>query len=460
MERAILYARISVDKRGEETGVQRQLKDMRELATRNGWQVVDEIAENDVSAYANRPGFEKVWQMVRGGAVDLVVCWHTSRLVRSRSDRAAVISEFGKHSVGIVAVKGPSLDLRSAYGRGLADLMTAIDSMESEIKAERISASIEDLACRGRSWGVCPFGWLRVDGEQVVNEDQAAIVREIVDRLLGGQSIREIAADLNDRAVPTPGAKQWINSTVRTLAKRPSNIGVRVHKGTSLPGDWPAIVDEGKHHRVTALLAKAERRTHSGPRPGARKYLLTSGIGCCGKCGAVLRTIKRSYGRLYACAPHDCTARQLEPVDELVRQKVIERLSQPDALEIFIGDDDAAQRAADLVEQFQQRIDAASNSYAEGNISLRQLEVITERLTPDLEAAREARDVIVRSLNLEAMKELAGPTAAKAWDLMTVSQRRTVLEVLRVEVTLLPRQLHGPGFEGDTVRVRFRNPAD
>ena len=458
MERAVLYARISVDKRAEEAGVRRQLHDMRDLATRNGWEVVEEIAENDISAYADRPGFEQVWKLVRGGAVDHVVCWQTSRLIRSRKDRAAVISEFGKHNVGIVAVKGPSLDLRSAYGRGLADLMTAFDSMESEVKAERISASIKDLASRGRSWGSCPFGWQRLDGKQVVNEDQAITVREIVDRLLGGQSIREIAADLNQRAVPTPGAKKWLNSTVRVLVLRPSNIGVRLYKGEPLPGDWPAIIDEGKHRRVVALLGSPDRRTHTGPRPGARKYVLTSGIGRCGKCGSALRTIKRNHGRLYACAAHDCTARQLEPVDELVRKKVIERLSQPDALAIFIGDDDVARRAADRVDELRRRLNDAADSYADGRISVSQLEAISARLTPEIESAKKERDAAMRTMDMDTIKELAGPTATKAWDSMTVSQRRAVLEVLRVEVTLLPRRLHGPGFERDTVQVRFQNP--
>jgi hypothetical protein len=49
--------------------------------------------------------------------------------MRSRKDRAEVIDTFGKHNVDVIAVKGPSLDLRSAYGRAMGDIMTAFDSM-------------------------------------------------------------------------------------------------------------------------------------------------------------------------------------------------------------------------------------------------------------------------------------------------------------------------------------------
>ena len=68
---------------------------------------------------------------------------------RRQPNRAEVIGAFGKHNVSIVAGKGPSFDLRTAYGRGMADMATAFDSMEGEVKSERVSAAIGDRARRG-----------------------------------------------------------------------------------------------------------------------------------------------------------------------------------------------------------------------------------------------------------------------------------------------------------------------
>src|ERR1700741_1295984 len=117
-ERSVLYARISVDKSGDEVGVTRQLHDMRQLAQGRGYEVVAEITENDISASKGlrRPGYERVWHLVTTEQIDHVIVWQSSRLMRSRKDRAEVIDTFGKHRVDIIAVKGPSLDLRSAYG--------------------------------------------------------------------------------------------------------------------------------------------------------------------------------------------------------------------------------------------------------------------------------------------------------------------------------------------------------
>lgn len=487
-ERAALYARISLDRTGEEVGVNRQLHDMRLLAEARGYEVVAELVDNDVSASKGlrRPGYEQVWQLVTAEKVDHVVVWQSSRLMRSRNDRAAVIETFGRHRVDVVAVKGPSLDLRSAYGRGAADLMTAIDSMEGEIKAERVAAAIGDLARRGQAWGLCPYGWDRTNGEQVVNHHEAAIVRELVDRLLAGESLNELYRDMNARGEPAPGwatwmklpasrreqllakgrkepTKQWAKSTVRTLVVRDANAAIRCYRkrvngGTEMPGGWQPIVERAQHDRVVALLAQPARRSHTGPRPGARKHLLTNGIGKCGVCGDMLRVGNRarSQGRIYMCRGRGCTGRVQAHVDEVVAVAVIGRLQLPDALDWLLGDDEQVHRLQKRCDELQGRLDAAADSQADGKITIGQLERITARLMPELEAAKRERDAAAKALDVELLRELAGPEGSQRWDAMPVSARRAVLETLKVEVVLMPRKKHGPGFEPETVEVVFR----
>jgi site-specific DNA recombinase len=494
-ERAVLYARISLDKTGEQVGVTRQLHDMRALAEGRDFEVVAEITENDISASKGlrRPGYEQIWQLVRAGRVDHVIAWQSSRLMRSRKDRAEVINTFGKHNVDIIAVKGPSLDLRSAYGRGMADMVTAFDSMEGEVKAERVSAAIADLARRGKAWGYVPYGWDRVGrgihAEHVINEHEARIVCELVDRLLAGESLNELYRDMNQRGEPAPGYAQWMKlpaeqreqrlakgrkpptqlwakSTIRTLVLRDANVAVRCYRkrdngGTEMTGDWPPIVDRAKHDRVTALLSAPDRRSHTGPRPGARKHLLTHGIGKCGVCGGMLRVARRN-GRndqtlIYMCAgPSGCTGRVQQHVDDLVARVVIGQMSKPDALDWLLGDDDQARRLAQRCEELQRRLDEAADSQADGKITTRQLERITARLIPELETAQRDRDAAVRSLDVEALRPLAGPEAAAAWGAMSVASRRAVLDTLGIEVVLLPREKHGPGFEPETVHIEWK----
>lgn len=495
MGRAALYARISLDKTGEEIGVQRQLHDMRQLAEVRKLDVVAEITENDVSASKglSRPGYEKLWAMIRSGQLDHVVVFQSSRLMRSRKDRAEVIQQFGQHNVDVIAVKGPSLDLRTAYGRGMADMMTAFDSMEGEVKAERVSASIADLARRGKAWGYCPYGWDRqgrgVHAKQTVNAAEAAVVRELVDRLLAGESLNELYRDMNVREIPAPGhaawtklpsevreqreakgrkppTRAWAKSTVRTLVVRPANAAIRVHGGVELPGDWPPLIDPHNHRRVVALLNAPERRSHSGPRPGARKHLLTGGLGECGVCHGPLRVWRRSGKRgngerIYLCAANThCTGRKKDAVDDLVERVVLARLAEPDALDWLAPNDDAARRLTDECDELQGRLDAAAVSQAAGRISIRALELISAELQPQLDALRRERDAALVQFDVEVLRELAGPEGAVCWEAMSMPQRRRALTTIGLEaVRLLPRTKHGPGFEPETVEFQWRKSA-
>jgi site-specific DNA recombinase len=454
-KKAVLYARISYDRTGEAVGVNRQLHDLREIASQQGLEVVEEIQENDTSAYADRPGFKKVCKMAASGAVSHVLVWQSSRLMRSRRDRAEVISTFGKYNVSVIAAKGPSMDLSTAYGRAAADLMTSFDSIESEVKSERVVASIADGARRGRPWGSVPYGWTRTDGAQIVDEEQAAIVREATKRLLAGDSIRGLAADFNARGVPTPGGKEWTGSTVRQLVRRLANIGVRSYNGVEMPGGWPAIVEESKYRRVVALLNS--RPARNGARPGARVHLLTHGIGQCGVCGSMLRAAKRERPKdvlIYMCSsPQGCVGRRMDGVDELVRQVVIGRLQMDDALGWLLGDDEIAHAAAEKVVGLELRLDEAADAYATGSLTLRQLEAITTRLRPEIETARRERDSAAQALDLDVVRELAGPRAQQKWDEMSVSSRRMLLQTLKVRVLIHKRVKHGPGFEPESVEI-------
>jgi hypothetical protein len=257
------------------------------------------------------------------------------------------------------------------------------------------------------------------------------------------------------RKVPT---FQWAKSTVRTLVVRDANAGIR---RADVAGDWPAIVERSKHDRLVALLGAPERRSHTGPRPGARKHLLTNGIGKCGVCGEVLRVARRNGRRdptiIYTCnGKRGCVGRTKDLVDKVVASAVVKRLARPDALDWAVGDDDEARRALDRAKEIQRKLDAAADSHALDKISLRSLERITARWAPELAAAKLASSVAVRSVDIETLRKLAGPDAAVQWEAMTVSTKRAVLETLGVTVSILPRKLHGPGFEPETVDIAFR----
>src|SRR5262245_52430574 len=123
--RCALYTRISKDDQQQGKGVQRQLEDARALAAQRGWEVVAEFSDNDLSAFSGveRPAYRKMMVMAESGGFDCIVTYMTSRLWRNRAERAGAINRLGQLRISVVAVRGPELDLSTAAGRVIADLL-------------------------------------------------------------------------------------------------------------------------------------------------------------------------------------------------------------------------------------------------------------------------------------------------------------------------------------------------
>lgn len=475
--RAALYARISQDEAGTEKGVQRQLEDARALAEARGWSVVGEWTDNDVSAYsgARRDGYQALMDAAGNKQFDRIVIYMTSRLWRSRAERAQAMDILAANRISVAAVSGPELDLTSASGRMVAGILGEFDTAESAIKSERIARAALQRAQEGRASGPVLYGWRRerilddagrpVSFRDVEDPMQAKIVGEITDRLILGEPLRSIAEDLNERGEPVPSGREdvrWRSGTCRKLALRPANIAKRVHHGEVI-GDaaWPAIVSPEQFDRVTALLTNPRRRKS---RDATRKHLLTYGIGKCGVCGSVLRAVARKQKRkrtedvtleLYVCDVNGCVGRYEEKVDELVSAVVIERLSRPDARDVFTppADDDGIE-ARKQADDLRRRLDEAAEDYAEGILDRQQLAAITARIRPALD---EAEAEVARSFaqpSGERLQPLFDGQADEAWSALDVVARRQVLNLLGITVAIMPTR-QGPGFEPTDVVIEW-----
>lgn len=467
-ERVALYARISQDTSGKAVGVADQLENARAFAAARGYRIIAEQSDNDISAFkgADRPAYRAVLQLARDRKIDRVIVYHLTRMTRNRRERAEFIDAFHACKVNVSEAQGGDYDLSTAAGRTWVDIQGALATWESEIKSERITAAAARRARAGHPSGELGYGWIKTGNgataEYAEHPQEAAIVREIVDRLLVGESLLGITASLNDRGLPAPKSPTWGKTSVKKLALRPSNVAVRIHhRGQAdeerFEGCWPPIVDRAKHDKVTALLAEPSRQTNGTTRPGARKHLLSWGIAECGVCGGKLRAVTKrgKYGRpssLYLCDGKGCVGRSEQAVDDLVTRLVLGRLAMPDALDWLLGDDDEAHRWSARVDELSRRLADAADLFADGAITVEQLRRITAQLQPELADAERKQAESVVSLDLDVLRPLAGPEAQQRWEALTLAQRRAVLETLGLRVIVNPTR-RGPGFDPNSVQI-------
>lgn len=136
---------------------------------------------------------------------------------------------------------------------------------------------------------------------------EAEIVREILARILAGESLRAVALDLNARNVPTAYGKPWTVSGVGRIVDAPRYAGLTVVNGeilrsadgTAQSAAWPACVSVADWEAAQAMRRRRTEERSATRRP-AREYPLTSLVRCT-RCGRPMVGSMVGQYPTYAC---------------------------------------------------------------------------------------------------------------------------------------------------------------
>lgn len=474
-KRAALYLRQS---KADDEGIERQRARTKSLADARGWTVAHTFIDNDVSASKER-GPETAWGklLATSEAIDVVVAVDLDRIARSTRDLNTLID----HKLALVTVDG-EIDLASADGELRASVLASVARFEVRRKAERQRRASDQRAAMGRPTARPGYGYRRVGGRDVIVPEEAAVIREAASRVLEGESMRSLSADLNRRGVPSPRTAErarsavdfspvspilWQGITLRQVLRRPSLAGLRTHRGNvvgSFDPDWhPAILDTATHERLVALFNDPERASSSklGHPP---RYLL-SGIAWCGRCGDTLggRMVRlpgwtpkpgqksKPTKPAYACRTCTKVRRLQDPVDMIVTEALLRRLEREDAADLFTtGDPTTARELRAQLDAVTARLATAADMFASGTIDGDQL----ARITAGGRAEREQLEADLSAALPPALpSDAVGPGVRTAWEHYDVERRRLILATV-ARVTILPSR-PGRSFDPELIRIEW-----
>lgn len=457
--RAAIYLRISQDRDGTMLGVDRQREDCVELCKRNGWAVIEEFVDNDISAYSKRkrrPSYQALLEALKDGRADAVVAWHPDRLHRSPRELEDFIDLVEATGARVATARAGEYDLSTDTGRMVARIVGAVARGESERKADRIGRQREQAARSGKyHGGRRPFGYER--GGVVVNETEAELVREAVGRVLAGESMRVLADDWNARSIPTSSGGRWKITTLRTMLAGPRLAGLRVHQGDVI-GDavWPAIIDRETFERVRAVLG--DPRRHQRGRPPA--FLLSSLLRC-GRCGEIMHAGTRAHdgARRWVCnkqpGKEACgrVAIVAAPLEELITEAVLYRVSSPRVERAMrkpkrtAGPDYGA-----VINDGERKLEELAELFGAGELGRREWLAAKAKVDERLKVARRA---LAREQGTEALAPLRDVDPRAAWASLDTERRRGVLGALIERVVVGPANGRSV-FAPDRVEVVWR----
>jgi site-specific DNA recombinase len=455
MQRTAIYLRISADPDGTQTSTERQREDCRKYADLHNLEVVDTFEDVDISAYkrkARRPQFERMLAAVRDGAVDVVLAWKLDRLARRQRDFVRLDEQLEESGGHIIAV-ADGLNTSQPTGRLVAEILTSVARQESANISTRTARAHEMVAKQGRplTGGTRAFGYSR-DRRTIISEE-AELIREAMDRVMMGESLRGITVDWETRGIRSPAGKVITSTPLRRLLTSGLISGQRDHRGVLSPGTWPAIITGEETARLRAVLRDPNRRTNRNPR----SYLLSGGLLRCGLCGSVL--ISKPKARLvrrYVCRKepggNGCgkLARRAEPLEELVADLVFVALEDVDISQYARseGDDDVF----DDIRRDEESLVALSHDfYVDGAITRPEFfharDVVKERLEHNQArlGKRQGRGVLTQAL-------AAGATLRAQWGERPLEWRRMVVSALIDYIEVMPAVRYSKKFDPTLIR--------
>jgi site-specific DNA recombinase len=369
----------------------------REYASRKGWLVVEELAEDDRGASGaslDLPQLNRLIEMAQARQIDVVVVREIDRFSRTLAKQLIIEEQLKRCGVEIEYVLGEYPD--TPEGSLNKNIKAVIAEYERLKIAERMSRGREQKVKSGHvmAHGRRPYGYQIVhkDGKQTleVHEPEAAIVKLVFQWYTDGDedlkplSIRAIARKLSGMAVPTyadtvadaPCTKvrpygAWSPSTISHMLKKAVYMGrwrygkngrvkgVRVNRDTEdlIGVEVPAIVSPEQWKAAQ----RRQQMNESSGRPSKHNFLLGR-RSYCGVCGSKMHgelattSYKRNrkeylYYRCLAWKDYavECTQRlhfRADHVDALVWEWIWTFLTDPATLLKGLQDFQAGQEEA------------------------------------------------------------------------------------------------------------------
>lgn len=364
MKKALLYIRVSTSKQEEGYSIPLQKERLIAYCKAKGWVVSGMFVDAGKSgASLDRSGIHALVDAVNSKKGDVVLVYKMDRLSRNQRDMLTLLEDvFDPAGVAFVSMQ-ESFDTSTVYGKAMLSILSVFAQMERETITERTLMGRAGRAEEGlwHGGGTDPIGYDYIEGELVVNKEEARQVRAIYNLYASGFSVTEISRRME--GYETKHGNWQHGSTIGNVLDNPLYAGTIHFDGVLSPGKHDAIIDKDTDRKVKARRARLRRLEAAGDS----NYLLT-GIIYCKNCGARYFPHKRPNGKVvYSCHSRakknkkmikdpTCKAPHIpfEELDTMVESEVLQLAENPSIVDEIIkkraaeGDSNAGNKSEEM----------------------------------------------------------------------------------------------------------------
>jgi len=205
-----LYCRLSRDdeQNGESSSISTQRQMLRNYATEQGWNIVDEYIDDGYSGTNyDRPGFERMIEDIEDGKINCVITKDLSRLGRNYILTGQYTEiYFPSKNVRYIALND-GVDTANGDNE-IAPFRNILNEMVARDTSRKVKSAIHTKFLNGEYVSpMIPLGYKKdaeVKGKLIIDEETRWIVEKIFDLAAHGKGAALIQRQLRAENIPTP----------------------------------------------------------------------------------------------------------------------------------------------------------------------------------------------------------------------------------------------------------------
>lgn len=289
--------------------------------------LVDIYADEGITGTSERrEDFQRMIRDCRKGRIDRIYTKSISRFSRNTKDCLQYVRELKALGISVFFEKD-GIDTALISDEMMITIMGGLAQEESTSIAHNTRWGIRKRMKNGAfKIASVPIGYIRVNGEIVIEPERAEVVRKIFEMAYAGYGSHTIAEYLNGQGIPSPDRKAyWHPEIVVRILRNEWYIGDTLYQKTfavdTLPhrqqpnkGEYDqyyvehtheAIISKDMFDKVQELIAKRVRHKVDG------SYTFTSKIHCA-KCGSTYLKLDDKKRNAWVCRKHRRNASDCE----------------------------------------------------------------------------------------------------------------------------------------------------
>ena len=383
-----LYARKSTEDDDKQVmSIEAQLFELREFATREKLEIVEEFQESKSAKTPGRTVFGEMMARVESQGGVGILAWHPDRLARNSIDGGRII--YAVDTRKVVSLRFPTFWFEPTP-QGLFMLQVAFGQSKyySDNLAQNVKRGMRQKIRRGEWLTRAPFGYINNPRTRNIEPHPVhskIIVRAYEEYTKGSYSYEALANFLSLHGVTTGTGKPLAKASVHRILTNRAYLGFTRHENEWFDGSFTPILSPKLFEAVQKVLVKRER-------PHTRKAhhdFPFIGLFRCGECDSMF-TAQWATGkcggkyRYYRCTKKKGICSQGYVREDVLASQIKERLqtiSLCDAwttymlekIEVLQHEDrdashSGAQNLSDTLKASEDRLETLVSAYIDGDI--------------------------------------------------------------------------------------------